>query len=198
MNQRNTVALLIFVATKNVKICIYLAKSHCCLLTSHGQGTKRFMDLLPQSSSADREILPQLLEGKHIWWATYSHRCPHLWSVSSIHWQQIIAKTIMCLDHFSLFYTLGCWANCWFISNFKGGKNKDLIKKTYISTKDSFKTEETHGNRERKTCVPRTEWMYFTHMRALKMYDPFSDFFGSRVNSLLIGTKILGQILFYG
>lgn len=51
---------------------------------------------------------------------------------------------------------------------------------------------------EKEKRVPRTEWMYFTHMRALKMYDPFSDFFGSRVNSLLIGTKILGQIIFYG
>lgn len=98
----------------------------------------------------------------------------------------------MCFDYFSFFYILGCWVNCWFIFNFKGGKNKDFIKKIYIFIKDSFKIEEIYGNRERKICVFRIEWMYFIYMRVFKMYDFFLDFFGSRVNSLLIGIKILG------
>lgn len=50
-------ALLIFVVTKNVKICIYQVKSQYYLHSSHGQGTTWFIDLPQQTSSANRKIL---------------------------------------------------------------------------------------------------------------------------------------------
>ena len=75
------------------------------------------------------------------------------------------------------------------ISKEKMMENKSLLK---ITLRQKF----LYGNRG-IVCIPCTEWIYSTHMIALKIYDS-SDFVGIRVNNLQIGSMILGQTLFYG
>lgn len=88
-----TVALLHFVTTENVKICIYPATSQCCLHRSCGQGTHDGRTLrrraAPRSCAASSKVLSVLLGGER-GWRTHS---PALWSVSASHWQPGVEMT---------------------------------------------------------------------------------------------------------
>lgn len=76
-------------------------------------------------------------------------------------------------------------------------EKKTFLRKYTSPLKITLGQKLLLGDRGRRAFVPCTEWLYSTHMRALKMYGSFLDLLRSKMNNLLIGTKILDQILIF-
>lgn len=136
---------------------IYPVKSQSCLYIVHGQGTKCFIYLPPQSSSTKSKTLPWLLEVKHL--VGYVFPSIPLLLISLI-CALVIARTSISVYHFSPLYILGFWTNWWFVPNFKG--KKGLMKKIHISLKVTLGWKFLLGD-NKSLCSRHRIDMFYPH-----------------------------------